>query len=248
MINVLNKHKDNIPSNSIYIGRGSPLGNIYTHINTNHKDALFKTSSREESIYKYEKYLINQILLGNPNICHAINDLIIKYKRGEDINLICFCSPLKCHGEVIKRVVEEAKYCINWFSNMRRMDSPIIYQNIKYWTVENFYQAMKIDKNNIDYRQKIAIMNPFHAKKEGQKILLDINKWEEIKIKVMKKALFHKFHPTTSWGEKLRLFNDEIIEWNNWGDKFWGKCIFSLYGENILGKLLTEIKNEKYQT
>ena len=67
--------------------------------------------------------------------------------------------------------------------------------------------------------------------------------WEiEESLKVMRYALEYKFAPETSWGKKLKNYNGEIVEWNNWGDKFWGRCIFTGEGENWLGKILTEIK------
>lgn len=52
---------------------------------------------------------------------------------------------------------------------MLPLDRPIIYQGIAYHTVENFYQAMKIPKNQLELRKRIAAMNPRQAKKEIRK-------------------------------------------------------------------------------
>jgi predicted NAD-dependent protein-ADP-ribosyltransferase YbiA (DUF1768 family) len=37
--------------------------------------------------------------------------------------------------------------------------------------------------------------------------------------------------------------SEEIIEWNNWGDRIWGKT-YDGVGENHLGKILMKIREE----
>jgi predicted NAD-dependent protein-ADP-ribosyltransferase YbiA (DUF1768 family) len=39
---------------------------------------------------------------------------------------------------------------------------------------------------------------------------------------------------------------DEIVEWNNWGDVWWGKDLETGKGRNELGKLLMKIRSEYY--
>ena len=60
----------------------------------------------------------------------------------------------------------------------------------------------------------------------------------------MEYALKKKFKNNTHWGEKLKRSTGEIVEFNNWGDTFWGVDIYTSKGQNHLGKLLTKIKNE----
>jgi ribA/ribD-fused uncharacterized protein len=248
LINVLNKHNLLPNQTGIYIGRGSPLGNpICIEGMSNHPSCKKVVKTRGEAISEFEKYLREEIWSGNPEICNAVNGLIIDRLNDREINLICFCAPKPCHGEVVKKFVEEQKYCINWFSNMRGFDSPLVYQNISYHTVENFYQAMKTEKGDTTTRLKIAGANPFEAKKLGRRIKPIRKDWEEIKLEVMTFALKHKFGVNTSWGKKLVEFNQgrgELIEWNNWEDQYWGKCVFSGEGENNLGKILMEIREE----
>ncbi len=244
MINIVNK-KTHTPSIcDSYVGRGSPLGNIYDFRGSQHDQVKFHVSSKEEAINKYEQYLTDCILRGEPAVCDALNYLIIRHKKDQPINLVCFCAPDACHADVIKNKVECAKHCINWFSNMRRMDSPITYQGINFWTTENFYQAMKIPKDNVAERQRFAQLNPMQAKLQIRKI-----KWTpewnmDHAIKVMDFALRHKFTKETSWGQKLIDYKKEIIEWNNWQDIDWGRCIYTGQGENRFGKLLMKIRAE----
>lgn len=74
----------------IYIGRPSPLGNPFSP-----KDgtkAKYKVSSREEAVEKYEEYLLSNIKL-----LSYLRDL-----KGKILG--CFCSPLKCHGDVLAKL------------------------------------------------------------------------------------------------------------------------------------------------
>jgi ribA/ribD-fused uncharacterized protein len=241
MINVVNKSKHKPTENDFYIGRGSVMGNPYHTKESNHPQALYKVETTEEAIIGFESHLRDAILSGDPHICDFINNIIIKYKKDEDINLVCFCSPDPCHGHTIKNFVEEQRNCINWFSNMRRFDESLVYQDIHYWTPENFYVAMKVPNNKIRQaeRQKIAQMNPQKAKVYGRTLTLRED-WDEVKVDIMRVAVGHKFKEGTSWQKKLLEFNKPIVEWNNWKDKFWGKCIFTGEGENMLGKLIEE--------
>jgi len=84
---ILNKYKDPDTSNAEYIGRGSSLGNPFV---------IGKHGGRIDVIYIYEKYLIDRILLNNEIILSALNNINNK-------NLLCFCSPKPCHGQVIKK-------------------------------------------------------------------------------------------------------------------------------------------------
>jgi len=55
-------------------------------------------------------------------------------------------------------------YIRNWFSNMLEFDRPLRHQGIEYRTVENFYQAMKTDEDDLETRRRIAAATPYEAK------------------------------------------------------------------------------------
>jgi ribA/ribD-fused uncharacterized protein len=134
----------------------------------------------------------------------------------------------------------------NWFSNMHRFDEPLIYQGLVFWYVENFYQAMKTTDREI--RARIAALpSPYEAKKAGRGLRLRPD-WDDIKLRVMEYALKHKFQPGTSWQRMLMATGDqELIEWNDWGDTYWGKDIRTGKGENHLGRLLMKLRVEYRQ-
>lgn len=107
MINILNKHQvTSDQKNTYYIGRGSPLGNPYYFGSSKFSAEGFLVDNREEAIEKYIFHIKRQIKENNFKIISALNDLIDKNLRGEEINLVCFCAPKPCHGRVIKEIVE----------------------------------------------------------------------------------------------------------------------------------------------
>jgi ribA/ribD-fused uncharacterized protein len=131
---------------------------------------------------------------------------------------------------------------------MLPLDEPIEHDGIKYFTVENFYQAMKIASHRRDLRLEIAAMPP-HASKACFRKYSDKFQISEVwglqtKVKTMRAALEWKFQLGTSWHEKLLATKDEpIIEFNNWGDTFWGWDIRKQEGSNHLGKLLMGMRD-----
>lgn len=77
----------------VYIGRGSKWGNPFVMRN-------YSNSERVRVVQAYKELLWNQIQQG----AVSKQDLIeLNGKR-----LGCFCAPLMCHGDEIKRAVEWA--------------------------------------------------------------------------------------------------------------------------------------------
>lgn len=108
MITVVNKHHGHHADwkTSFFIGRGSALGNPYTHLRGN-TSADFLVSTREEAIAGYKDWLIEKIANRDPDVCNALNRILLAAKQEKDVELICFCKPKACHGDVIKAVIEE---------------------------------------------------------------------------------------------------------------------------------------------
>jgi len=106
MIFVKNKHIDKPENNDIYIGRGSPLGNPFTHMDVSKTLAKYKCEDRDDCIQKYEDYLREKILTKDRTICQELNRIYLLAKK-QDVNLVCFCKPRSCHGDIIKKILEE---------------------------------------------------------------------------------------------------------------------------------------------
>lgn len=133
------------------------------------------------------------------------------------------------------------KWIKNWFSNM--IPSPIFIGGSDWeWpSVENYYQAMKSEAPEI--QQMIKEATPQMAKQLGKRIALRPD-WELIKEDKMKYGLLIKFQQSP-WYEALMATGDtQIIEWNNWGDKYWGADHLTGKGLNRLGCLLMQLRAE----
>ena len=80
---VLNKHKDMITDNAIYIGRGSKWGNPFK-VGKN----AGMVWDRNKVCELYEKYADRKFTTSD------IAELINK-------DLVCFCAPKRCHGDYL---------------------------------------------------------------------------------------------------------------------------------------------------
>lgn len=93
-----------INGNMVYIGRGSPLHNPYSHKDSAY-DGITKVESRDEACERFEFDLYNRRL--SDWAYQALNKLQKMHKKG-CITLVCFCKPEKCHGDVIRRYLENS--------------------------------------------------------------------------------------------------------------------------------------------
>lgn len=93
---ILNKYKDKVPPEAVYIGRGSPLGNPFV---------IGEHGTRPEVIAMYHTWLKNKLIEGDPVITTAMRDL------HEQSILVCFCKPVACHGEVVEEFSKEIAQC-----------------------------------------------------------------------------------------------------------------------------------------
>jgi len=105
MIKVVNKHSHSPTPQDVYIGRGSALGNPYTSIKGRETKAKFVCESREESVNNYYCWLREKIDSKDAAVCAELNRIYKLAQKGH-VNLICFCAPKLCHGDVIKEIVE----------------------------------------------------------------------------------------------------------------------------------------------
>jgi len=106
-------------------------------------------------------------------------------------------------------------------------------------TVEHIFQAMK----TTDPLEQVWILSAptaTEAKKRGRQATLRPD-WEDIKFSVMEMALTLKFQQDGLREALIATGEDELVEGNTWGDRFWG---VDGTGENHLGKLLMKIREK----
>lgn len=111
---------------------------------------------------------------------------------------------------------------------------------IVYPNAETAFQAQKT--LDVEERRKFSMLkNPVQAKRLGRKVKLR-DDWEEVKLDIMTEVVSQKFlqHPHLI-EMLLQTGDEELVEGNKWGDRFWGVCKGK--GENHLGKILMKIRD-----
>lgn len=103
MITVVNKRTHLPTKNDFYIGRGSPLGNPFTSKPLANTRAQFQAESVEDSIQKYEKWLLDNLTKEKRDY---LNKIWLAARKG-NVNLVCYCAPGPCHGDIIKDWIEK---------------------------------------------------------------------------------------------------------------------------------------------
>ena len=81
--------------------------------------------------------------------------------------------------------------------------------------------------------------NPRTAKKYGRQVPLDVKTWDMQRVPIMREIVHARF--STIPGLAGQLINTGamlLVEGNDWGDKFWGRC--NGVGFNTLGTILME--------
>lgn len=85
---VHNKKHGTAPADAVYIGRPSKWGNPFV---------IGRDGNREQVIAKFEEWI-----LGQPQLLAQLHEI-----KGKD--LVCFCAPEACHGDVLARLANNNK-------------------------------------------------------------------------------------------------------------------------------------------
>lgn len=126
-----------------------------------------------------------------------------------------------------------------WLSNF--WPSRVELSEIGYPTVEHAFVAGKTMDPLVRHTLKETCKTPGEAKIFGRALELRED-CEEVKIPLMKYLLTQKFQDPELKQKLLDTGDQELIEGNTWNDTFWGVC--DGVGENHLGKLLMEVREE----
>lgn len=117
----------------------------------------------------------------------------------------------------------------------------IVYEGKEYASSEHLFQALKtLSEEEREWVRSAS--TPAEAKRRGKKVKKQKN-WHNIRKGVMKDVLRLKFGQNPELATKLKATqNATLIEGNWWGDTDWGVC--DGIGDNMLGKLLEEVREE----
>lgn len=116
--------------------------------------------------------------------------------------------------------------------------APLIYQGLRFKSSESAFQAAKCPERI----EEFCNLTSYQAKRLGNRVELRPD-WDSVKLDVMYQVCKAKFEQNPDLLERLLATEDEeLIEWNDWHDTFWGVC--DGVGENNLGKTLMRIREE----
>lgn len=128
----------------------------------------------------------------------------------------------------------------DFLSNMYPVD--IMFAGIKMHSSEHIYQYLKaVHLKDEDLKHKVLFSkNGYEAKKLMKGLVVP----DHVRVYLMGIALDKKYD-IPEMANRLLLTNDvELVEYNWWGDSFWGKAIpkggtcLTATGKNILGNML----------
>jgi len=120
--------------------------------------------------------------------------------------------------------------------------SVISFEGLLYPTVQHAYEASKT--NNLEIRELIRkCKTASDAKKLSRSITVE-KEWVESKIRIMKNLIREKFQNPFLRHMLLLTDNLKLIHENSSNDKFWGVLKNKREGENWLGKILEEVREE----
>lgn len=146
-------------------------------------------------------------------------------------------------GTVISSFIGKYDVFSNFYPVIVELDG------LNYPTVEHAYQAAKSTEHF--YRMLIVALPASKAglaKRRGRNIKLRPD-WEKLKIEIMHDLLCKKFSQDPLKSALLDTDDAIIIEGNVWHDNIWGDCFCgtkckNIEGQNWLGRLLMEVRNE----
>lgn len=145
--------------------------------------------------------------------------------------------------EAIMQFRDEFEFLSNFYLH------PIVYNGKDWKTSEHAYQAAKtLVAAEI---QKIAdAPSPGRAKRFGGPpekggIVTLRQDWKTVRVPIMYDILSEKFSDPQLEERLLATGQLKLVEGNTWNDTFWGVDIRTGVGQNMLGRLLMRIREDK---
>ncbi|MGL5579349.1 MAG: NADAR family protein [Cetobacterium sp.] len=135
----------------------------------------------------------------------------------------------------------------DFLSNFYPLETPLYDAKADVWypTVEHFYQAMKFD--NVQIRQALAK----HPAKGLKRVVVNLKSyisphWKHRRESAMAIGLNRKYSQENPTILKKLVDTEgvKLVEYNTWGDEYWGVNINTKQGQNRLGEMIENIRNK----
>jgi ribA/ribD-fused uncharacterized protein len=128
-----------------------------------------------------------------------------------------------------------------WLSNAEPCE--VVFEGMKFPSSENAYQAAKCDPAT---RRAFQECSPLEAIRLSSMLpVKNSEEWVRCRVDVMRTVLLSKFDVTPALRERLISTGNAYLEerlW--WRDTFWGFDVNLKQGENQLGHLLMQIRQD----
>ncbi len=98
MVVILVLNKRDAGTRDEYVGRPSPLGNPFK---------LERESDRDTVLAQYEVWLRERIAARDKSVCDELNRLYVIARDTGLLKLVCWCTPKRCHVDVIRNMLLE---------------------------------------------------------------------------------------------------------------------------------------------
>lgn len=139
------------------------------------------------------------------------------------------------------QTIKEFQGEYRWLSNF--MPCKIVLSNIIYPSVEHAYMSAKsIDPSWKELCARPDI-KPGEIKRRSRKVKL-VENWDSIKLQIMRVCLQQKYTQEPYLSKLIATKGMQLEEGNKWNDKFWGIDLRTGEGENNLGKMIMEIREQ----
>lgn len=129
-----------------------------------------------------------------------------------------------------------------WLSNLSAHG--FVLEGIRWPSVEHFYQARKYQGTHLEELIRKA-ETPFAARKAGKnRSLSPRSDWEAVKEAVMREAVGAKFSQNRVLKKSLLATGNAELVHDSKSDAYWGRNAEDGAGENRLGVILMEVRDE----
>lgn len=199
---------------------------------------LFRRTSKED-IYPNSNTKLNTIFQYTPILPEIVLPPVRQNNDSsrDDSNKWSICqNGMYADDKIINGFCNEYQFLSNFYP------SKLIKNGLTFDSVEAAYQASKFD---IKFQKLFTNLSPDDSKMLSKSLDYDQKAFSKISVEVMWQLLVAKFSDPTMKQKLKATGNRQLVEFNTWGDTFWGQCFENgeITGRNTLGKLLMDIRS-----
>jgi len=136
-------------------------------------------------------------------------------------------------------MIEQFRGKYGFLSNFAEVD--VTLDGLTYPSIEHAFISAKSD--DPDWK-KMCSEDGYTASslKKVAKTIPLAEDWDLKKLHIMANLLLQKFEREPFLSMLLETGDEEIVEGNYWNDKYWGYCLKTKEGENVLGKMIMFVR------